>query len=139
MRRVPTYTVKQVKSGILKCDDFDVVVFEDDHINVMTAAEKEIVDLKQKLTLASIGQGHFKSERDIHIKESEQFVKDAVTKLAEKDQTIKELKEALKLLEEKHDGVECRLDHHGLCQEHYLEQDCSIKLAREVLKKLESK
>lgn len=51
-------------------------------------AQEEIKELKEKLNMTFLGQAHFKSERDTHIKESEQFVIEAVSR-------IKELEKAL--------------------------------------------
>ena len=47
-----------------------------------------------------------------------------------------QLKEALEVVARMIEGDgECRLDHHGYCQEHRLELDCSVKRAREFLAK----
>jgi len=34
---------------------------------------------------------------------------------------------------------ECRHDHHGYCQSHYLEESCTIKKAKEILKEKNEK
>lgn len=44
--------------------------------------KSEIKSLNEQLTLTRIGSGHFKSERDIHIKEQEEFNKDSIAKIA---------------------------------------------------------
>ena len=47
-----------------------------------------------------------------------------------------ELKEARDIIARVYSGDdECHLDHHGYCQEHLLELDCSVKRARSFLAK----
>lgn len=59
-----------------------------------------IKELEDKLRLTTVGQWHFKSERDIHVKESEQFVVEATKKIQQKDAEIAWLKlENQKLVE----------------------------------------
>jgi hypothetical protein len=64
---------------------------------------EENAELKQKVMLSGIGAGHFKSERDIHIAESETFVKEATAKIRELEEANKRLVEAVKKLKEQRD------------------------------------
>lgn len=43
--------------------------------------KEELAQVRLELLLANTGLGHFKSERDIHIKESETFVNESVEKI----------------------------------------------------------
>jgi len=60
--------------------------------------------------------------------------------LTERD-TLKESKERyfelLKRASKLFGDEECRYDHHGACQEHGLEQDCTVQLIREEIRKSE--
>ena len=49
-----------------------------------------------------------------------------------RDELIKCLEALLEVHEEK-----CWLDHHGYCQEHYVESPCRVKEARDLLNKIE--
>ncbi len=42
-----------------------------------------------------------------------------------------------KLLQRNIENEPCRLDHHGYCQTHYLEEDCSVAAARAALQSQE--
>lgn len=42
-----------------------------------------------------------------------------------------------KLLQRNIDNEPCRLDHHGYCQTHYLEEDCSVAAASAALQSQE--
>lgn len=53
--------------------------------------------------------------------------------VAEEAEEIKAYREALRNLLEPHRDSPCRFDHHGYCQAHYLEEDCSVAEARKVL------
>lgn len=44
-----------------------------------------------------------------------------------------EVERLRKLLQRNIDNEPCRLDHHGYCQTHYLEEDCSVAAARAAL------
>lgn len=48
-------------------------------------------------------------------------------------QHIHDLHEVMELLLAAHDD-QCWHDHHGYCQAHHLEAECSVKRARELLK-----
>jgi hypothetical protein len=62
----------------------------------LTTKDQRIKELESKLTLISTGQSYLKSERDIHVKESETFVAEATAKIKSQQERIKELEEALK-------------------------------------------
>lgn len=42
----------------------------------------------------------------------------------------KRLREALEVMLVPYEGSDCRRDHHGYCQEHFLEEDCCVAKAR---------
>lgn len=48
-----------------------------------------------------------------------------------------EVERLRKLLQRNIDNEPCRLDHHGYCQTHYLEEDCSVAAARAALQSQE--
>lgn len=53
-------------------------------------------------------------------------------KITELEQQLKKADDIIINLVDAHD-VECRLDHHGICQAHYLESECSVKAGNEYI------
>lgn len=98
-------------------------------------------DLKQLKEIAALQQrvkeleSDVKASQNAHFKAAESF-KQMSKKYDEVNSQLQEAVEVIENLLEAHEDTECRLDHHGLCQEHYLESDCSVKKARSFLTKL---
>lgn len=100
------------KEHYLECDKNEVL-------------QKEITSLKQQL-----------KEKDDILK----YKEDMIIIVRSKNDEIDTLKQELKrereavdsLLEMQEDN--CRLDHNGRCQEHYVESNCRVKIAQETQK-----
>ena len=56
-----------------------------------------------------------------------------VTPLYTSPQPDSRLREALEALLKPFENDPCRLDHHGYCQAHFIEEDCSVAKARKIL------
>jgi len=69
--------------------------------------------------------------RDLRLVANKLGMYDAVDYIKETTHQDNKLREAAERVV-KHLG-ECALDHHGLCQEHYLEDDCMVKKLKEAL------
>ena len=68
-------------------------------------------------------------ERIVFITEGEE-ISDAISRIKAQAAEIEKLRG---LLSRNIDPDPCQLDHHGYCQTHYLEEDCSVAAARAAL------
>jgi DNA repair ATPase RecN len=68
-----------------------------------------------------------------HANRQEDRAEAAEAKLAASEARVEKLRAALADLVACQGNDPCRYDHHGYCQEHYIEADCSVKKARAAL------
>ena len=72
--------------------EHNMMVKERDQLKV------ELEACRAELLTAKVGAMHFKGERDVHIRESEQFVKDSTAKIAELAEKLATARAALRAL-----------------------------------------
>lgn len=70
-----------------------------------------------------------RAEHDCALETIRRYAEDLATLRAERDAAHLALANVLNAV----DDGECRLDHHGYCQSHWLEDPCSVAVARDLL------
>lgn len=102
-----------------------------DHEQALAEKDKEIEQLRNEVALLKADDAEgCELIRDM---EDEERRKDAV--IEEQAHEIARLREALEHLVDTLGGDSaCRLDHHGLCKEHFLNAPCEVHQAQQALK-----